>query len=161
MPVNEGVLNLKPWLVAPGQQQLPGLAAYEIMAFMAKANARPIGTKVVDFFVRNNGTNININDLGLPARYADQWSAHSFQFHFDAATTSQFWRRVVDTPVSRRLDLGELQARHLLAMGGGALAALGMTLTAIKHSTLAFALTLTGLALVAVGLHKELGKLIS
>jgi len=92
VPVNDGVLDLKPWLVAPGQQQLPGLAAYEIMAFMAKANARPIGTKEVETF----GTNIDINDLGLPSRYADQWSAHSFQFHFDAATTSQFWKRVVD-----------------------------------------------------------------
>lgn len=63
---------------------------------MAKANARPIGTKEVRYFQENNGTNIDINDLGLPSRYADQWSAHSFQFHFDAATTSQFWKRVVD-----------------------------------------------------------------
>jgi hypothetical protein len=52
---------------------------------MSKASAKPIGTKVVRFF----GTNIDINDLGLPSRYADQLSGHSFQFHFDAATTSQ------------------------------------------------------------------------
>lgn len=46
--------------------------------------------------VRNNGTNINIRSLGLSDNYADEWSGHSFQFHFDAATTSQFWKRVVD-----------------------------------------------------------------
>ncbi|MFN7812617.1 MAG: hypothetical protein ACK5SI_08165 [Planctomycetia bacterium] len=59
---------------------------------MSKASAKPIGTKEVDHF----GTNIDINDLGLPSRYADQLSGHSFQFHFDAAKTSQFWKRVVD-----------------------------------------------------------------
>jgi hypothetical protein len=60
---------------------------------MSKASAKPIGTKVVPFFGTNN---IDISDLGLPSRYADQFSGHSFQFHFDAATTSQFWKRVVD-----------------------------------------------------------------
>jgi hypothetical protein len=59
---------------------------------MSKASAKPIGTKEVDHF----GTNIDINDLGLPSRNADQLSGHSFQFHFDAAKTSQFWKRVVD-----------------------------------------------------------------
>ena len=63
---------------------------------MSKANAKSIGTKAVDFFVRAKGTNIDINDLGLPSRNADQLSGHSFQFHFDAAKTSQFWKRVVD-----------------------------------------------------------------
>jgi hypothetical protein len=63
---------------------------------MSKANAKPIGTKEVDFFTNNNGTNIDISDLGLPSRYADQWSGHSFQFNFDAATTSRLWKRVVD-----------------------------------------------------------------
>jgi hypothetical protein len=63
---------------------------------MSKANAKPIGTKVVDFFVRANGTNIDISDLGLSDPYLREWPGHSFQFHFDAATTSQFWKRVVD-----------------------------------------------------------------
>ena len=91
--VSDGETDLTDRLVAEVQgQQLPGLAAYEIMAFMAKANARPIGTKVVRFF----GTNINIRSLGLSDTYADEWSGHSFQFHFDAATTSQFWKRAVD-----------------------------------------------------------------
>jgi hypothetical protein len=58
-------IDLKQWLVAPGAGQLPGPAAYEALAFMSKANAKPIGTKVVDFFVRANGTNIDISDLGL------------------------------------------------------------------------------------------------
>lgn len=65
------------------------------------------------------------------------------------------------TPAPRRFDLGELHARHLLAIGGGVVAALGMTLTAIQHSALALTLTLVGLLFVAAGLHKELGKLIS
>jgi hypothetical protein len=59
---------------------------------MSKANAKPIGTKEVDHF----GTNIDIRSLGLPDDYGDEWSGHSFPFHFDAATTSQFWKRVVD-----------------------------------------------------------------
>jgi pimeloyl-ACP methyl ester carboxylesterase len=89
-------IDLKQWLVAPGPGQLPGPSAYEVLAFMSKASAKPIGTKVVDFFVRANGKNIDISDLGLGAPYVDEWPGHSFQFHFDAATTSQFWKRVVD-----------------------------------------------------------------
>ncbi len=72
-------------------QQLPSSAAYEVLAFMSKANAKPIGTKSVRFF----GTNIDISDLGLSDPYLREWPGHSFQFHFDAATTSQFWKRVV------------------------------------------------------------------
>jgi hypothetical protein len=63
---------------------------------MSKANAKSIGTKAVDFFVRAKGTNIDISDLGLSDPYVREWPGHSFQFHFDAATTSQFWKRVVD-----------------------------------------------------------------
>ena len=55
----------------------------------------PIGTKDVMFFERN-GTNIKIRSVGLSDTYVDQLPGHSFQFHFDAATTSQFWKRVVD-----------------------------------------------------------------
>jgi hypothetical protein len=66
--------------------------AYEVLAFMSKANSKPIGTKEVDHF----GTNIDISKLGLHTPYLAEWSGHSFQFHFDAATTSQFWKRVVD-----------------------------------------------------------------
>ena len=61
---------------------------------MSKANAKPIRTKQVLFFERN-GTNIDIRSLGLRTPYPAEWSGHSFQFHFDAATTSQFWTRVV------------------------------------------------------------------
>jgi hypothetical protein len=74
--------------------QLPGPAAYEIIAFTAKANTKPIGTKVVRFFA-NNGTNIDIGTLGLLSPSLREWSGHSFQFHVDAATTSQLWKRVV------------------------------------------------------------------
>jgi hypothetical protein len=91
--LRDGEIDLSKWLMSEVQgHQLPGLAAYEIIAFMAKANAKPIGTKEVERF----GTNINIQTVGLIAPYFREWSGHSFQFHFDAATTSQFWRRVVD-----------------------------------------------------------------
>jgi hypothetical protein len=72
---------------------LPGPAAYEVLAFMSKASSKPIGTKSVRFFGTNN---IDIQSLGLGEPYLREWSGHSFQFHFDAATTSQFWKRVVD-----------------------------------------------------------------
>ena len=62
---------------------------------MSKASAKPIGPKELLLFERN-GTNIDISKLGLTAPYLTEWSGHSFQFHFDAATTSQFWKRVVD-----------------------------------------------------------------
>jgi hypothetical protein len=91
----DGETDMTPGL-SVGPQHMPGPAAYEALAFMSKASAKPIGTKVVDFFVRANGTNIDIRSLGLPDDYEDEWPGHSFQFHFDAATTSQFWKRVVD-----------------------------------------------------------------
>jgi hypothetical protein len=92
IPVTDGEVELTPGLVAPGPGQLPGSAAYEVLAFMSKANAKPIGTKEVDHF----GTNIDISKLGLRTPYLAEWPGHSFQFHFDAATTAQFWKRVVD-----------------------------------------------------------------
>ena len=61
---------------------------------MSKSNAKPIGTKEVLFFERN-GTNIDISKLGLGEPFVRELSGHSFQSHFDAATTSQFWTRVV------------------------------------------------------------------
>jgi pimeloyl-ACP methyl ester carboxylesterase len=92
--VLDGEVELTPGLTV-GPQQLPGPAAYEALAFMSKANAKPIGTKELLFFERN-GTNIDISQLGLRTPYVAQLPGHSFQFHFDAATTSQFWKRVVD-----------------------------------------------------------------
>ena len=73
-------------------QQLPGPSASAVLAFMSKASSKPSGTKEVDHF----GTNIDISKLGLGEPYVRELSGHSFQFHFDAATTSQFWKRVVD-----------------------------------------------------------------
>jgi hypothetical protein len=90
-PLPDGETDLAPGLTV-GPQQLPGPSAYEVLAFMSKASAKPIGTKEVDHF----GTNIDISDLGLDDPYLREWPGHSFQFHFDAATTSQFWKRVVD-----------------------------------------------------------------
>ena len=79
VPTRAHAGNLEP-------QQLPGPAAYEVLAFMSKANSKPIGTKAVDFFVRRNGTNIDISDLGLDDPHLRAMSGHSFQFHFDAVT---------------------------------------------------------------------------
>ena len=90
-PLPDGETDLAPGLTV-GPQQLPGPSAYEVLAFMSKASAKPIGTKSVRFF----GRNIDISKLGLHTPYLAEWSGHSFQFHFDAATTSQFWKRVVD-----------------------------------------------------------------
>ncbi len=92
MPHNHSSLPSRAHAGYYGPQQLPGPSAYEVLAFMSKASAKPIGTKSVRFF----GTNINIPSLGLSDTYVDEWPGHSFQFHFDAATTSQFWKRVVD-----------------------------------------------------------------
>ena len=91
LPIDEGVVDLTPRLIGPDSQPRP--SAYEIIAFMAKANSMPIGTKEVDFFGNNN---FDINGLGLPELYQDQWSGHSFQFHFDAAMTAPFWKKVVE-----------------------------------------------------------------
>jgi hypothetical protein len=88
---DDGLIDLSPWLVAQDGQSL-GPAAYELIAFMARANALPIGTKLVDFF----DANIDINTLGLPGEFRREWSGHSFQFHFDAAMTAPFWRYVVE-----------------------------------------------------------------
>jgi hypothetical protein len=68
-----------------------GPTAYETIAFISQANAQPIGTKKVDFF----DINLAISGLGLTSDYARQLSGHSFQFQFDAAMTSSFWRKVV------------------------------------------------------------------
>ena len=91
LPIDEGVVDLTPRLIGPDSQPRP--SAYEIIAFMAKANSMPIGTKEVNFFGNNN---FDINGLGLPELYQDQWSGHSFQFHFDAAMTAPFWKKVVE-----------------------------------------------------------------
>ena len=93
MPHNHSSLPSRAHAGYYGPQQLPGPSAYEVLAFMSKASAKPIGTKSVRFFGTNN---IDISDLGLDDPYLREWSGHSFQFHFDAATTSQFWKRVVD-----------------------------------------------------------------
>lgn len=57
-------------------------------------------------------------------------------------------------------DLANLKPRHLLAGCGGFIAALGIAFTAIAQSPLALALTLGGLALVAVGMYVEIGQLL-
>ena len=56
-----------------------------------RAEAKPIGTVIVDFFGREN--NIDITTLGLSTAYEREWPGHSFQFNFDAATTDTFWTR--------------------------------------------------------------------
>ena len=55
----------------------------------------------------------------------------------------------------------ELSLRHLLAAGGGFVAALGIAFTVIAPSSLALAFTLGGLALAAAGMHVEVGRLVA
>ena len=55
----------------------------------------------------------------------------------------------------------ELSPRHLLAAGGGFVAALGIAFTVIAPSSLALAFTLGGLALAAAGMHVEVGRLVA
>ncbi len=69
-----------------------GPTAYEVLGLVAKSNSLPIGTKVVDFFT---GGNFDIASLGLPGAFDDKLAGHSFQYNFDAATTSPFWERLV------------------------------------------------------------------
>lgn len=57
------------------------------------------------------------------------------------------------------IDWSDLQPRHVLAAGGGFLAALGIAFTVIGGSTLAAAFTVGGLALAAMGMHVEVGGL--
>lgn len=50
--------------------------------------------------------------------------------------------------------------RHVIAAGGGLLAALGIAFTAIAQSSLALSFTLSGLFIAAVGFYVEVGKLL-
>jgi hypothetical protein len=58
------------------------------------------------------------------------------------------------------LAWANLKPRHLLAGCGGFIAALGIAFTAIAQSLLALAFTLSGLALLAVGMYVEVGRLL-
>jgi Ca2+-binding RTX toxin-like protein len=77
----------------------PGPYAYEIMAFASVASSLPIGAQPVPEWFNDD---ININEAigglddnvrGLEAGIRPN---HSFQFHHDAAITSDFWDRVMD-----------------------------------------------------------------
>lgn len=59
------------------------------------------------------------------------------------------------------IDVDEVAPRHFLAAAGGFIAALGIAFTAIAGSSLALAFTLGGLTLAALGMHVELGRLVS
>jgi len=54
----------------------------------------------------------------------------------------------------------QLSARHMIAAGGGFLAALGIAFTAIAQSPLGLAFTLSGLFVAAIGLYVEIGRLL-
>jgi hypothetical protein len=75
----------------------PAALAYEILAFMAQANAEPVGVQAMqnwfDAFQ-------NVSALGLDPEdeesvlYTGSRANHSFQFHHDAAATWQFWQHI-------------------------------------------------------------------
>lgn len=62
-------------------------------------------------------------------------------------------------PKALGAEWGELSPRHLIAAGGGFLAALGVAFTAIAQSQIALAFTLSGFFIMACGLYVEIGKL--
>lgn len=57
------------------------------------------------------------------------------------------------------IESEELAIRHMIAAGGGFLAALGIAFTVITQSNMALALTVSGLCLAAAGLYVEIGRL--
>ena len=70
----------------------PGPSAYEAMAFLAQSKSKPVGTMNME--QQGDGrfsANYDVRALGLPAPYIDKWIGHSFQFYFDAVTTTSFW----------------------------------------------------------------------
>jgi hypothetical protein len=75
----------------------PGLYGHEIMAFVSRANALPIGAKdEIGWFstnidIANDLSGLNQNVRGLEPNISPN---HSFQFHHDTATTWGFWERV-------------------------------------------------------------------
>ena len=69
----------------------PGKTAYEALAFLSQSSTHAVGTKPLPWWFDTN-TNINswLPDEGaIPDRVN-----HSFQFHYDAATTNVFWNHV-------------------------------------------------------------------
>lgn len=73
-------------LVLSDAQGNLGVDAYEIIAFLAQANTNPIGTKIVSWFDEN----MDLRTLGIPN--SPLWPCnHSFQFHYDAAVTWDFY----------------------------------------------------------------------
>jgi TM2 domain-containing membrane protein YozV len=65
-----------------------------------------------------------------------------------------------ERPQTPQFDWDDIQPRHVLAMCGGFLAALGIAFTAIAQSRLALAFTLSGLFIVVAGLYVEIGRLL-
>ncbi len=67
----------------------PGPTAYEILAFMSEANAPAVGNVSLAFFDANQDIRGMFGTLDAGAS-----ASHSFQFHFDAATTVAFWEQI-------------------------------------------------------------------
>lgn len=59
------------------------------------------------------------------------------------------------------IDFGEIRPRHLVAMGGGLLAALGIAFACIEHSPLVAPLIMGGLGIAMVALLPEAGRLLA
>lgn len=78
-----------------GVDELPGPNAYEIIAFMSRANAATVGTQdLPDWFNVNTDLRTLISDTSTysPTSLAQ----HSFQFHHDAVVTWDFWKHIKD-----------------------------------------------------------------
>ncbi len=82
-------IDLTPMLHDPSDE--PGVAAYEIIAFLSQANVAAVGTKpLTDWF----GVNIDIASSYVMPNGADARPNHSFQFHYDSAVTWDFWQEI-------------------------------------------------------------------
>lgn len=69
-------------------------------------------------------------------------------------------RAVSPAKPESEVDWSDLSPRHLVAAGGGFLAALGIAFTAIAQSNVALAFTLSGLFIAGAGLYVEIGRLL-
>ena len=83
-----------------GETDELGKDAYEILSFLSETKSGPLGNRATDaerFNPDGVSNNIDILKLGLTADLPGFMKRpnHSFQWHYDAATTWNFWREVM------------------------------------------------------------------
>ena len=71
-----------------------GAHAYEILAFISKANFTTIGTVDVDWFQENIDIFLPLGVINTHGQDESITQNHSFQFYHDAAITWDFWDNI-------------------------------------------------------------------